>query len=452
MIDSSEDENAAPPKQAHAAAASSPGPAGEGGVATANGGAATTASPARSKAAALFAEDEEDEGAGDDGSHVKKSSPSSQGPAGAIPDAVAPSKPKAKKLPAAAAKESGGGPAGSGGKKRPKEEGGGGGGGGGGGSGSSAEKKKTKKAKTTGAAAVAEAKKPSSTSSPSQQQQQQQQQQGGSKKKKRKESTGSGSGSGSASAGAGAASAGGGGGGGSASKKPPLPAKPKAKKPQVPIEVEKELRKVARMEVGRRKNDARSKVVSSFKREAGLYAPKAEPGPRALEGAVPLDAPPEPAPSVLSALAPEQRSRLIACSNFLYTFARPLGLLYVPSLQQLVEALRVLDAAPAGAAPGEGEWDEQDEAHAEAEQLLEDLCLALVRAVAPDLEDTLGLHTGGNADALEDVSIGRSASGARGGAGSGLVLPLNKMTWKEVARLSLATFVLESVGIQRAYL
>lgn len=243
------------------------------------------------------------------------------------------------------------------------------------------------------------------------------------------------------------------------SSKPPLPKKQKKKPPQVPAEVEKEIRRAARMEVSRRKNDARSKVQSAFKREASLYAPRPEAGAGAgggvgAEGGAPMLPPPEPAPSVLSSLAPEQRSRLIACCNFLYAFARPLGLLYVPSLQQLVDALRALDAPTAASKAGEEdgeEWSEGDEKRAEAEQLLEDLCLALVRAMAPDVEDTLGMHAGGNEAALQGVSIGRGAAGSKGGAGSGLVLPLNKLTWKEVARLSLATFVFESVGITRTW-
>lgn len=240
--------------------------------------------------------------------------------------------------------------------------------------------------------------------------------------------------------------------------KPPLPKKQKKKLPQVPAEVEKEIRRAARMEVSRRKNDARSKVQSAFKREARLYAPQTEAGAAAdggvgSEGGAPMLPPPEPAPSVLSSLAPEQRSRLIACCNFLYAFARPLGLLYVPSLQQLVDALRALDAPTAASKAEEDgeEWSQGGEKRAEAEQLLEDLCLALVRAMAPDVEDTLGMHAGGNEAALQGVSIGRGAAGSKGGAGSGLVLPLNKLTWKEVARLSLATFVFESVGITRTW-
>lgn len=406
MIDSSDDENAAP-KQA----ASSPASA------TANGGGSAAASPAaRGKpaaaAAALFSEDDDEGGANDDASDVKKSSPSSQGPAGGskpssakppkapkpkavkAPD-VAPGK-KAKKAPVAAAKETGDGPASSpgssssGAKKRPSEVAGSG--------------EKAKKKKKTGAEAAA----------------------GGGKK----------------TAGSGSAS------------KPPLP---KKKLPTVPAEVEKDIRKAARMEVGRRKNDARSKVVSSFKRESALYAPPAAEAPASMEEDVPMVPPPEPAPSVLSALGPEQRSRLVACCNFLYTFARPLGLLYVPSLEKLAEALRTLDE-PSGAGSAastgggdEGSEGEENEARAEAERLLEDLCLALVRAMAPDLEKTLGLHTGGNESALEHVSIGRGASGTKGGAGSGLVLPLNKLTWREVARLSLTTFVLDNVGLDGTF-
>ncbi|GAB5035476.1 bromodomain containing protein [Nannochloropsis oceanica] len=214
----------------------------------------------------------------------------------------------------------------------------------------------------------------------------------------------------------------------------------KKKKISVAPEVEKEIRKAVRLEVQKRKSDAKSKILAKFKKElpglrarpmvADLGVSRVSP---AIEVDLPLVLPPAPStPSALSSLPPLQRAKLISCCNFIYTFARPLGLLAVPTLPELAEALCVLAKPAPGGALGTAE-----EPRAEALRLLEDLCVALVRAVTPDVEYVLGLKTGSTGEMMEEVCSDKS----------GLVLPLNKLTWKEVARLSLVMFVYSHVGL-----
>ena len=111
-----------------------------------------------------------------------------------------------------------------------------------------------------------------------------------------------------------------------------------------------------------------------------------------------------------------QGGRIVSCWNFLYTFARPLGLLSVPSLSEMCKALQLVQKGPGE----EGNQDEQKD----AERRLDELCVALVRSVAPDLEVVVGLRGTSQSENWDGLFSTKS----------GLFLPLNILTWKEIAR------------------
>ncbi|EKU20026.1 bromodomain containing protein, partial [Nannochloropsis gaditana CCMP526] len=215
----------------------------------------------------------------------------------------------------------------------------------------------------------------------------------------------------------------------------------KRKKATVAPEMEKEIRKMVRLEVQKKRSDAKNKVLNKFKkelpwlRERSIFSQPAtnDEADRVKDIDLPRLTPPSPStPSALSALPGLQRAKLISCSNFIYTFARPLGLLAVPTLPELAQALLALDQPEEAGCP----LAEAEGRKKEAARLIEDLCIALVRAVTPDVEYVLGLKSGHTGDLMEEVCSSKS----------GLIMPLNKLTWKEIARLSLVMFIYSYLG------
>lgn len=125
-----------------------------------------------------------------------------------------------------------------------------------------------------------------------------------------------------------------------------------------------------------------------------------------------------------------QGSRLINSWNFLYTFARPLGLVTVPSLPELVKALRVLEL----------ETGDEDEKY-EAERLWQEVCVTLVRAVAPEVETLVGLRGSSNTANIQDLFSRKT----------GLLLPFNCLTWPEIARLCLLVSIYRELNFTGEY-
>jgi hypothetical protein len=166
-----------------------------------------------------------------------------------------------------------------------------------------------------------------------------------------------------------------------------------------------------------------------------------------------------------------QLNRLVSVWNFLKTFGRPLELFEVPSLSEFCGFLSTLTGAPSAATaseaaakgaegagpsapirdssimteqeeewvpPGEAPPNPEDTRREEAQRRWDEMCIALVRAALHDLEVVMNLH-GGNAEKYQDLFL-------RGG--SRCHLPLNTMTWPELARLTLIMSIYLECGFQ----
>ena len=111
-----------------------------------------------------------------------------------------------------------------------------------------------------------------------------------------------------------------------------------------------------------------------------------------------------------------QVGRIVSSWNFLHTFARPLGLQWIPTLPELCDAVRAMQNDP-----------EESAGRAMAKQLWEELCMTLVRAITPDLEAVLGLRGTAASPTIENLFSKTT----------GVFLPLNTLTWREIARQGL---------------
>lgn len=124
-----------------------------------------------------------------------------------------------------------------------------------------------------------------------------------------------------------------------------------------------------------------------------------------------------------------QGSRLVNSWSFLNAFARPLGLIHVPTLPDLTKALRTLDAT------------EEGEAREKAEELWQEVCSTLVRAVAPEVEAVMGLRGTNQSQTFQDLFAKRT----------GLMLPFNCLTWPELARLCLLVTIFKELSFTGAH-
>jgi hypothetical protein len=86
------------------------------------------------------------------------------------------------------------------------------------------------------------------------------------------------------------------------------------------------------------------------------------------------------------------------------------------------------------------ETGDEDEKY-EAERLWQEVCVTLVRAVAPEVETLVGLRGSSNTANIQDLFSRKT----------GLLLPFNCLTWPEIARLCLLVSIYRELNFTGEY-